>query len=276
MATSAINTEKWETRINATVTNIKEVKAFVDWRLSIYKEKGWKGFDLWESFVDDFESFTKDILNDLGKDRLKTIRDYLRENRVYIRKEARKSIADGLLGAIHEPTPSKWPADDPTDDDPTDNSTDGPTDGPTDNPTDGPTDGPTDDPTDSPTDDPTDDPTPALPSLSTAPVQIMQPTLAALTPTPAQITQATNQLTLQGSLGREITNYNKLFTACQDVLACKPACFRPATTLAGLISDIKSSIATYGKQKQEIKSYYTDRRYHSSDQRYYYPPRRNK
>jgi len=72
----------------------------------------------------------RDILDDLGKDRLKKIRDYLRENGVYIRKEARKSIADGLLGAIHEPTPSKWPADDPTDD-----PTDGPTDGPTDNPT---------------------------------------------------------------------------------------------------------------------------------------------
>ena len=110
MATSAINTEKstsaidtekwdtekWETGIDATVTNIKEVKAFVDWRLSIYKENGWKGFNLWESFVNNFESFIKDILNDLGKDRLKEIRDYLCENGVYIRKEARKSIADGL------------------------------------------------------------------------------------------------------------------------------------------------------------------------------------
>src|ERR1700720_1320975 len=114
-STSAIDTEKWETGIDATATDIKEVKAFVNWRLSIYKKKGWKRFDLWESFVDDFESFTKDILNDLGKDQLKEIRDYLRENRVYIRKEARKSIADGLLEAIHEPTPLKWPGDNPTD-----------------------------------------------------------------------------------------------------------------------------------------------------------------
>ena len=45
MATSA-NTEKWETSINTTATNIKEIKAFVDWRLLIYKENGWKGFDL--------------------------------------------------------------------------------------------------------------------------------------------------------------------------------------------------------------------------------------
>jgi len=67
-STSAVDTEKWETGIDATVTDIKEVKAFVNWRLSIYKKKGWKGFDLWESFIDDFKSFTKDILNNLGKD----------------------------------------------------------------------------------------------------------------------------------------------------------------------------------------------------------------
>src|ERR1700723_2628166 len=125
MATSVMDTEKWETGINATATDIKEVKAFVNWRLLIYKKKGWKGFDLWESFINDFESFIRDILNNLGKDRLKKIRDYLRKNRVYVRKEARKSMADGLLGTIHEPTPLKWPADEPTD-----GSTDGPTDDP--------------------------------------------------------------------------------------------------------------------------------------------------
>ena len=68
MATSAINTEKQETGIDVTVTNIKEVKAFIDQRLSIYKKKGWKGFNLQESFINDFKSFIKDILNNLGKD----------------------------------------------------------------------------------------------------------------------------------------------------------------------------------------------------------------
>ena len=38
MATSTINTEKWETGIDATATNIKEVKVFVNWRLLTYKE----------------------------------------------------------------------------------------------------------------------------------------------------------------------------------------------------------------------------------------------
>ena len=124
MATSTINTEKQENRINVTATNIKDVKVFVNQRLLIYKENRQKGFNLQESFIDNFESFTKDILDNLGKDRLKKIRDYLRENGVYIRKEARKSIADGLLEAIHEPTPSEWPTNDkqPTDDQQTTNN----------------------------------------------------------------------------------------------------------------------------------------------------------
>ena len=45
MTTSTINTKKWETKkwetgINATITNITEVKAFINWRLLIYKKKG--------------------------------------------------------------------------------------------------------------------------------------------------------------------------------------------------------------------------------------------
>ena len=68
MATSAMDTEKWETGIDATVTNIKEVKAFVNWRLLIYKENKQKRFNLWESFINNFKLFIKDILNNLGKD----------------------------------------------------------------------------------------------------------------------------------------------------------------------------------------------------------------
>ena len=63
-----MDTEKWETGIDATATNIKEVKAFVDWRLLIYKENGQKGFNLQESFINNFELFIKDILNNLSKD----------------------------------------------------------------------------------------------------------------------------------------------------------------------------------------------------------------
>ena len=68
MATSAMDTEKWKTGIDATATDIKEVEAFINWRLLIYKKKGQKGFNLQESFVNNFKLFIKDILNNLGKD----------------------------------------------------------------------------------------------------------------------------------------------------------------------------------------------------------------
>ena len=67
-STSVIDTEKQETGIDVTVTDIKEIKVFINWRLSIYKKKGQKGFNLQESFINDFKSFIKEILNDLGKD----------------------------------------------------------------------------------------------------------------------------------------------------------------------------------------------------------------
>ena len=67
-STSVIDTEKQKTGINITVTDIKKVKAFINWHLSIYKKKGWKGFDLQESFINNFKSFTKDTLNNLNKD----------------------------------------------------------------------------------------------------------------------------------------------------------------------------------------------------------------
>ena len=68
MATSAINTKKWETGIDVTATNTKKVKAFVNWHLLTYKKNGWKGFNLWESFINNFKLFTRDILNGLSKD----------------------------------------------------------------------------------------------------------------------------------------------------------------------------------------------------------------
>jgi len=39
--------------------------------------------------------------------------------------------------------------------------------------------------------------------------------------------------------------YNKLITACQEVEPYKYAYYKPADTVAGLINDLRSSIAMY-------------------------------
>jgi hypothetical protein len=67
--------------------------------------------------------------------------------------------------------------------------------------------------------------------------------------------------------------HNKLVNACQEVPACQYACFKPSETLAGLINDLKSSIATYQKAHSTESSFptesttlFTDRRYHRNFQ----------
>jgi hypothetical protein len=78
--------------------------------------------------------------------------------------------------------------------------------------------------------------------------------------------------------------HNKLITACQELEPCKYACYKPADTLAGLINDLRSSIATYEASnpssntqafitdpqnpQTDSDAYFTDRRY-----RQQYPPR---
>jgi hypothetical protein len=82
---------------------------------------------------------------------------------------------------------------------------------------------------------------------------------------------------LDGALRTDEFLHNKLITACQELEPCKYAYYKPANTLASLINDLRSSIATYealnppdntqafitDPQNTQIDSdaYFTDRRY---------------
>ena len=57
--------------------------------------------------------------------------------------------------------------------------------------------------------------------------------------------------------------HNKLVNACQELPACQYACFKPADSLADLINDLQSSIATYQKSHSESsQAFFTDWHYH--------------
>src|SRR6266516_285391 len=57
--------------------------------------------------------------------------------------------------------------------------------------------------------------------------------------------------------------HNKLINACQELPACQYACFKPSDSLAGLLNDLRSSIATFEKSHSEnTQTFFTDRRYH--------------
>jgi hypothetical protein len=75
---------------------------------------------------------------------------------------------------------------------------------------------------------------------------------------------------LQHGLDKELQNdkfiHNKLIDACQEVPACTYACFKPADNLAGLISDLRSSIITYEKANSlDMSTFLTDRKYRGQD-----------
>jgi hypothetical protein len=75
---------------------------------------------------------------------------------------------------------------------------------------------------------------------------------------------------LQHGLDKELQNdkfiHNKLIDACQEVPACTYACFKPADNLAGLISDLRSSIITYEKaNRSDMSTFFTDRKYRGQD-----------
>ena len=57
---------------------------------------------------------------------------------------------------------------------------------------------------------------------------------------------------------------NHLITACEEVPACRFACYKPNPTLAGQIIDSKNSISTYEKTHPNyVDTYFIDRRYAS-------------
>src|SRR5579871_1486997 len=57
--------------------------------------------------------------------------------------------------------------------------------------------------------------------------------------------------------------HNKLINACQDIPACRYACYRPSDSLSGLINELRSSIITFEKSQLESnQTFLTDRRYH--------------
>ena len=62
---------------------------------------------------------------------------------------------------------------------------------------------------------------------------------------------------------------NHLIIACENVSACRFACYKPSPTLIGQIIDLQTSISTYEKTHlnhqigaYQTKNYFTDRRFH--------------
>ena len=75
---------------------------YLAWRLYIYDTYGWKGKNLADLFVEDFEYFEKDDFEAFGKNDIKRLRTQLRSNGAYIRVKRFMPISEALVEAIRE------------------------------------------------------------------------------------------------------------------------------------------------------------------------------
>ena len=95
------DTEQWEAGVDAAKMDVKELKAYLGWRVSYYKTEELKDFGLWEAFAEDFSTFTRDILQSCGSDKLRKLRDHLIDNGVHVYKAPGASMAKELLTAMN-------------------------------------------------------------------------------------------------------------------------------------------------------------------------------
>eukprot|EP00171_Calliarthron_tuberculosum_P000531 IDg531t1 len=84
-----------------------DIQAFAVYRLKVYNEQGWKSTRLSNYFAEDFEGFNPEKFSKIQPDQRRTLRDYLRDNGVYVRNGRFVSIATALAEALAEEL--TWP-----------------------------------------------------------------------------------------------------------------------------------------------------------------------
>ena len=64
-------------------------------------------------------------------------------------------------------------------------------------------------------------------------------------------------------LQNELFMQNHFIIVCENVAACRLACYKHSPTLIDQIADLHTSIISYEKSHRETKNFFTDRRYRS-------------
>lgn len=95
------------------IMNVKEltsskVNNFISWFIKICKDRNYKDEALWENYCDHFEDWTKEVFVLCSKQALTDLRDYLRENGVFVYKARGASKVDELAKVISEPLQHIW------------------------------------------------------------------------------------------------------------------------------------------------------------------------
>jgi hypothetical protein len=102
--------EQWGHGIDTATATGAEMTSFIQWRIDVYRQKGWTNSDLSEYYAADFHNFTREHFESCSSDTVRDLRDHLRHYGVYVRKGRGFPIARELHTAIE--TELDWPDDD--------------------------------------------------------------------------------------------------------------------------------------------------------------------
>lgn len=87
----------------------EEVAAFVEQRKEDYKDKHLYDFVLWELFKEDFEGFTEEAFEKVGKSKASGLRLLLRTHGVWVQHDRGKNLYPSLCSTLQEDKPAIWP-----------------------------------------------------------------------------------------------------------------------------------------------------------------------
>ncbi|KAI6248445.1 hypothetical protein HI914_03767 [Erysiphe necator] len=93
---------------NGEIPTNSEINAFISWFIKISTSRNYMDENLWENFCDHFDGWTDDKFSLASKQALTDLRDYLRENGVYVYKARGASKAVELAKVISEPLQHNW------------------------------------------------------------------------------------------------------------------------------------------------------------------------
>ena len=91
-----------------TSTTARGIEAFINERLSLWKEGDFQDGNLWDAFVEEFDGYTKEDFKSIDTAVIRRLRDYLRKRGVWIQKNIRIGIAETLYNTLQEEEPKLW------------------------------------------------------------------------------------------------------------------------------------------------------------------------
>jgi hypothetical protein len=97
---------KWKSGIDAAKLDNDKLDAFIDWKLTEYNKDKWRDNNMWEIYLEDFNTFTADTFKACQQTLIRKLRSHLRSNGVWVKVDRRVTVAQSLFETLGEEDPN--------------------------------------------------------------------------------------------------------------------------------------------------------------------------